>query len=297
MDLMNKLVVDGVILAYRIDGTRGGPPVVLLHGVTGSHRTYDEVVHDLDPAFEIHRLDFRGHGESSRAPGTYDIDHLVADVVTYLRTVVGRPAFLAGHSLGGVVTHCVAQRYPDLVVAAFEEDPPLFFCDHSLFEQSPFAFVFPMLAEATRAMQSDCLPTEAAFRAVANTPTARGGIASEVMTDIAIAGRADEMLRVDVTVFDGVIDGTMLQGYNPLDPVTVPLTILAADPALGAALAPEHVTALSAAHPSASLIEIDRATHLIHTETPTYTTYLAHLRNAIATAFADADGQPLERRR
>src|SRR4051794_21483374 len=96
-----------------------GSPVLLLHGVAGSSRTYGWL--ELDGSV---RLDFRGHGASDRAPGTYRLEHYVSDAVDVLSSI--GPAALAGHSLGGVVAWTVAQQRPDLVTRAFLEDPPLF---------------------------------------------------------------------------------------------------------------------------------------------------------------------------
>ena len=82
---------------------------MFLHGGGGSGRTYRWL--ERDGAI---RLDFRGHGESERAPGTYRIADYVEDVGV-LRA--DRPAALVGHSLGGVVAWSVAQQGPDLVTA------------------------------------------------------------------------------------------------------------------------------------------------------------------------------------
>ena len=68
-------------------------------------------------------MDFRGHGESDRAPGTYRLEDYVADALSVLERL-GQPAQLVGHSLGGAVAWTVAQRRPELVRAAFLEDPP-----------------------------------------------------------------------------------------------------------------------------------------------------------------------------
>jgi pimeloyl-ACP methyl ester carboxylesterase len=276
---------DGIALSAQVDGTEGGHPVLLLHGLSGAACTYDEVVSNLDPTLEIHRLDFRGHGDSGRAPGTYDLTHMVADVVAYVDQVVGRPVCIVGHSLGGVVAHVVAQRHPEHVVAVFEEDPPLYFCDHALFEQSMFAMVFPMIAGQIREAQANDVPLEAVCEGIRNSPTARGGIAADDMNDTNITSRAHEMMHCDPATIESAIAGQLLTGYDPDEPVNVPLTVLRADPALGAALPPEHAAKLALSQPHATITEIANATHLIHSEFHTSDTYLSHLREAINSSF------------
>jgi pimeloyl-ACP methyl ester carboxylesterase len=283
---MHTFEHDGIALAAYRDGTIGGYPVLLLHGLSGAACSYDELVGQLDPALEIHRLDFRGHGDSARAPGTYDVPRLVADVVAYIRTAVNRPVFLVGHSLGGVVAHVVAQRHPDLVVAAFEEDPPLYFCDHSLFEQSMFAMVFPMIAGQIRDVQANNVPFNSVCDGVRNAPTARGGISADDMNETNIASRAREMMGCDPSTIDTAVTGGLLMGYDPDEPVTVPLTVLRADPALGAALPPDHAARVAASQPHATIIEVANATHLIHSEIHTSAAYTRHLQAAIDRAFS-----------
>ena len=57
-----------ITLHVEVDGDDDAPPVVMLHGITMSGRTWDWVVADLADRFRVIRLDFRGHGRSGRAP-------------------------------------------------------------------------------------------------------------------------------------------------------------------------------------------------------------------------------------
>jgi esterase len=276
---------DGIKLAHRIDGTPGGPPILLLHGLSEALGTYDEIVNRLHPSLEIHRLDFRGHGDSDRDPGSYDVPRQAADVVAFIDRVVGRPVFLGGHSSGGVVAHVVAQRHPEHVVAVFEEDPPLYFCDHSLFQQTDFAKFFPMVAGQIRALQIHNVPEHDVREAIRNSPGVRGGIVGDDMNDISINARAYALMHCDPETIDTQIAGRQLVGYDPDEPIARPLTILRADPAFGAALPPDQAGRLAASQPHATITEAAGATHLIHADTHTVDAYLAHLRAALNTAF------------
>jgi pimeloyl-ACP methyl ester carboxylesterase len=279
------VTVNSVTLAVRRNGHVGSTPVVLLHGLSSHGAVYDgviEAIEVLEDQYELHRLDFRGHGRSSRRPGTYDIDHHVADVIAYLEEQVGRPAFLVGHSLGGVVAHVLAQRRPELVLGLFEEDPPLYFCDHDVFQTSMFADVFPILERETRRLQESGNSLEAAIDSTANGPCPRGGIASDWTLPRDLAARAQSLLLVDPEIWPPAIDGRTLSGYEPNTPVKVPLTALRSDPAMGAALSPEHADRLQRTNPRATIEHIVGATHLIHDEVPTAAMYLAHLRKALA---------------
>src|SRR3954470_3498290 len=97
--------------------------VLFLHGVAGSRRTYDWLPAAMS-GHDLLRVDFRGHGAAARTPGAYLIDDYADDAVEVLRSI--GPAFVVGHSLGGVAAWCAAQRVPELVLGAFLEDPPLY---------------------------------------------------------------------------------------------------------------------------------------------------------------------------
>lgn len=71
------------------------PSVVFLHGVSSWRHTWSDVasVRGDRRAFAV---DARGHGESSRAPGTYTFAQHADDAAASLEQVVGEPAILVG---------------------------------------------------------------------------------------------------------------------------------------------------------------------------------------------------------
>src|SRR5690349_11519237 len=123
---------DDVTLAYDELGPADADPVLFLHGITGARSTWHDLAADVASDHHVFTLDHRGHGGSSRAPGTYDVGHWAGDAIAFIESVLGQPAFGVGHSLGGVVTAEVIARRPDLVGAALLEDPPLFLGDKAV---------------------------------------------------------------------------------------------------------------------------------------------------------------------
>ena len=71
------------------------------------------------------RLDFRGHGRSGRTPGEYVFRGYVADATAICEQVLGQPAVVIGHSLGGGTAAGLAQTRPDLVRGVVLEDPAI----------------------------------------------------------------------------------------------------------------------------------------------------------------------------
>jgi pimeloyl-ACP methyl ester carboxylesterase len=106
-----------------------------------------------------------------------------------------------------------------------------------------------------------------------------------VATVEALAARAYALLHLDPGVLDTVIDGTLLAATDVAAPVTAPMTILAADDALGAAFRSDHEARLAASHPGVLVVRVRGAGHSIHDERANRDTYLGHV-----TAFLAARG-------
>lgn len=110
------LHVHGSRFHYTEWGEPSAPPVLLLHGVTGHARTWDEEARALADRYRVLALDQRGHGDSDPAPdGDYSTDALVGDIAAVVRTLALKPLRLVGLSLGGRVAIAFAARCPEAV--------------------------------------------------------------------------------------------------------------------------------------------------------------------------------------
>lgn len=110
--MRGSLMRGDVALNYRLDGC-GTRPLVLVHGVGSDCQAWDGVIERLSDAFCILSFDLRGHGQSSRVKGRYEIDDFVGDVLA-LADHVGFTRFdLAGFSLGGLIAQRLALTFPE----------------------------------------------------------------------------------------------------------------------------------------------------------------------------------------
>ena len=94
--------------------------VLAVHGITSSHRAWSLVAGRFTelPGSLLLAPDLRGRGRSADLPGPYGMAQHVADLVAVLEACAGgRPAVLAGHSMGGFVAALLAAERPDLVTA------------------------------------------------------------------------------------------------------------------------------------------------------------------------------------
>ncbi len=91
---------DGTPIAYERGGQ--GPPLVLVHGTTSHHLTWELVQPELQKHFTVYAIDRRGRGESGGGGGAgYDIEREFEDVVAVIDSIDG-PADLFGHSYGAI---------------------------------------------------------------------------------------------------------------------------------------------------------------------------------------------------
>jgi pimeloyl-ACP methyl ester carboxylesterase len=91
---------DGTPIAYERGGE--GPPLVLVHGTTADHSTWEHVLPELQQQFTIYAMDRRGRGESGGGRGSaYDIECEFEDVVAVIDSIGGMVDLL-GHSYGAI---------------------------------------------------------------------------------------------------------------------------------------------------------------------------------------------------
>lgn len=252
-------------LHVELDGEEGARPVLLLHGITASVRTWDWLVPHLADRYRLVRLDFRGHGRSGRTPGAYQPEGYVSDAAAVCRELAGDPCIVIGHSLGGMTAAALAQRHPDLVRAMVLEDPPLGAVRR--LEGNTLMDGFRLMRESIPRLQDKGVPVDALASSLAKAPSAVGTPFGELLHPDALTTMAAAMLEVDATVLDPVLDGTNVAAFDPETPIGVPTLVLTADPTSPDAVArPDDVGRVCAASPQVAVQVMAGASHLIHDE-------------------------------
>src|SRR3989304_5105802 len=115
-DVLHRLELDGIEIAYRTVGDDHAPAVVLLHGWASSRRMWESAQRHLGPHYRCIALDLPGHGASGKPPWTWYAIPRFADIVAgfFQRLGLDRPA-LIGHSMGGTIAlELASRRTPDL---------------------------------------------------------------------------------------------------------------------------------------------------------------------------------------
>ena len=105
------------------DDGAGGPPLVLVHGLGGSHLNWDLLAPHLTPHARVVALDLPGFGRSEPGDRRATVHENVAVLDRFLADVVGEPAVLVGNSMGGMISVLEAARAADRVRGLVLLDP------------------------------------------------------------------------------------------------------------------------------------------------------------------------------
>ena len=108
---------DGTSITFERHGR--GPPLVLLHGSSGTRRSWDALRPHLTDSFTLYVPDRRGRGDSGDADA-YALAREAADLRAIVERVDGEPTVF-GHSFGGLITLAAGstERNADLPCRSF----------------------------------------------------------------------------------------------------------------------------------------------------------------------------------
>jgi len=120
-----------------------GPPLLLLHGLVGSARNWQQNIDFLSLHATVYAIDLFNMGESERVAGLDAGLKATADGLAALLDALDlRQADIAGHSHGGAVALMLAARHPERVRKLVLFAPANPFCDFAhqaiRFYQTPF---------------------------------------------------------------------------------------------------------------------------------------------------------------
>jgi pimeloyl-ACP methyl ester carboxylesterase len=105
----------GVTLEYAEHGHASGMPVVCLHGVTDSWRSFEPLFARLPPTIRALALTQRGHGRSSKPAEGYTYTDFSEDVRAFMDALHLPAAVIVGHSMGSMVAQRFAVDHPERV--------------------------------------------------------------------------------------------------------------------------------------------------------------------------------------
>jgi 2-succinyl-6-hydroxy-2,4-cyclohexadiene-1-carboxylate synthase len=113
---MARIGLNGIHLNVTVAGH--GPPVLLLHGFTGSAATWSPFRSHW-PGFTLVAVDLIGHGESDAPPDPerYRVERCIDDLIALLDHLAIAGAAVLGYSMGGRVALRFALAAPERISA------------------------------------------------------------------------------------------------------------------------------------------------------------------------------------
>jgi len=107
-----RITLHGHDVHYRREGW--GPPILLIHGVTGSSETWEDVIPFLSERHTVIAPDLLGHGDSAKPRGDYSLGAYASGIRDLMQALGHESATVVGHSLGGGVAMQFAYQFPEM---------------------------------------------------------------------------------------------------------------------------------------------------------------------------------------
>jgi non-heme chloroperoxidase len=102
-----------VSLPYVEQGEPSGVPVVLMHAIADSWRSFERLLSDLPESIHAFALTQRGHGDASRPARGYHPRDFAADLAAFMDALHLEAAVVVGGSSGGFVARRFAIDHPE----------------------------------------------------------------------------------------------------------------------------------------------------------------------------------------
>jgi pimeloyl-ACP methyl ester carboxylesterase len=216
---------NGVRLHYERTGG-GGPPVLLVHGLTDSGRCWPLLAPVLAREYDVVTVDLRGHGLSDKPAAGYTRDDHAADLAGLIEELgLGRPR-LVGHSMGADVVAGLAAAYPHLARCAVLEDPPW-----------RTAAAAREASDDSASWRRDLVADQASSR---RQLVAAGRAEHPNWPEEMWAPWAEARLQVSLDAFDGYVEELPRQTWREiLARIACPTLLLTGDPQLGGLVTPD----------------------------------------------------------
>lgn len=267
-----QVELDGVTLHYaEAPGPEGGPPLVILHGLSGSHAEFVHLAPELAKVAHVYFVDMRGHGLTGKVDGGYRVADYARDVSLFLEGVVGQPAIVLGHSLGGLVAAWLGAFDDKYIEALILADPGFYILHETRFTESLFYSYFLNLQRFLVQYHETNSEFQKMVDYVGTKPVDDKRTVYDVAEFKAVRERALQLHQLDPAALDPMFEGALLDGLEPddlLNKLRQPVRLLAATYHLGGALSASDAERAASQVAQCTFVIIDGAGHDIHLDQP-----------------------------
>lgn len=263
----------GMVTLNYAEIPSNGTPLVLLHGGSARWQAFENIIADLSE-YHLYLPDLRGHGKSGRATGHYRLQDYTNDLIKFIKDCIGKPVYLFGHSLGGMITLLVASQYPDGVRAVAVGDSPLT-------SRTWHRVMFSQTNDRVRAWQKISgghIPIEELIEILKDSPTEAPGNPNPVTMrsvfgedSLVFAWLAKNLYNQDPDMFSAILDrfDDTVAGYEMelvFPKIKCPTLLLQADPTTGGLMTDEEVDQVLPLLSKPSHVKLANLSHALHNE-------------------------------
>lgn len=250
----------------HMTGPAHGPPLLLLHGVLRRWQTFHPLLPHL-VRWQLHGLDFPGHGASQRFDGEYCVRDYIQATAAFVRQQLPEPLMIYGHSLGAMVAAGVASELGGHIRGLILEDPPLDTMGHRIRETPLHSYFKGLRRWAGSDAPVDQIAQQLAHF-VYEDPVSGVGIRLGDQRDCAqLRFLASCLRQLDPRVLNPIVEDRWLDGYHwreVFQQIHCPVLLLQADPAVGGMLIDADARQAAHASPNCLLVKLGGCGHGMH---------------------------------
>jgi len=104
-------------MAFMETGNPDCETLVLIHGISDSSRNWRTIMEQLQDKYHMYAVDLRGFGKTDKpSEYCYTATEYAADVKLFMDAMGIDQAYIAGHSMGSMVTQTISFQYPERVL-------------------------------------------------------------------------------------------------------------------------------------------------------------------------------------
>jgi len=115
IEMKHSKLPNGVTLQYAEQGEKSDIPILFLHGLSDSWRSFERVLPNLPESVHSFSLTLRGHGDSSHPEDGYRFRDFAMDVEAFMDLHNIESAIIVAHSMGCLVAQLFAVENPERV--------------------------------------------------------------------------------------------------------------------------------------------------------------------------------------
>lgn len=135
----HTVIINGKRVHYQVAGQ--GPPIICVHGLSGSMFWWIRNVPHLAQAYRVYVVDLPGFGSMRFPRSRFVLEEAASWLLQWMEVVGIQRAHLIGHSMGGYICIRAAARRPEVVGRMILVSPAILPHVRNVFE-----FVVPLLS-------------------------------------------------------------------------------------------------------------------------------------------------------